>query len=457
MAYLNLMILLSRYIFAGFALVFVIVIFSAMKPFVSYNLGSISNKNSLLYICIFFFHLGASSILIGKADPLLRGEIIQNSIFFFVMITLITCFLRWTKKQEQLLLWNIIFFLLDISYIMLGRLELELARKQLGWMVIALSLALTLPPLCKRLMKPKYKYLYLGLLYVMMLLPFVFGTVINGATNWVNIAGITFQPSEIGKVALIFFLSAQFYKFEENKNKWLTLGISGGSVGIALIALVLQRDLGGALLYYLTFLIMLLAGTHKVWLSLIGLGVGSLASILGYFLFSHVRIRVNNWINPWNDISGAGYQVVQGLFAMGTWGWFGSGLTRGIPEKIPYATTDYIFAAICEEFGNLFALIMILCYLGIILQGFKIVLKQVDGFFELVVTGALTLLGLQTFIILGGVLKIIPLTGVTLPFVSYGGSSLLISIGLIGLLSFFSYTVEQKIPKREEGKYEKRK
>lgn len=457
MAYLNLMILLSRYIFGGFALVFIIVIFSGMKPFIGYNLGSTSSKNSLLYICIFFFHLGASSILIGKADASLRGEMLQNSIFFFILFTSMTVVLRLLKQQEQLLLWNIIFFLLDVSYIMLERLAHELARKQLGWMVLALMLALVLPPLCKRLMKPKYKYLYLGILVSMMLLPFIFGKATNGAINWVNIGPVAFQPSEIGKIALIFFLAAQFYKFEQNKHQWRTLYISGAGVGVALVALVLQRDLGGALLYYLTFLMMVLVGTHKIWLPLIGVGVGGVGSLFGYFLFSHVRVRVNNWIDPWQDISGSGYQVVQGLFAMGTWGWFGSGLTKGIPEKIPYATTDYIFAAISEEFGNLFAIIVILCYLGIVIQSLKIVLKQTDAFFALVITGIAVLLGLQTFIILGGVLKVIPLTGVTLPFVSYGGSSLLISIGMVGLLSYFSYYKHQKITKKEEERYEKRK
>lgn len=191
---------------------------------------------------------------------------------------------------------------------------------------------------------------------------------------------------------------------------------------------------------------MLFIGTQKFWLPLLGLGGGALASVAGYMLFSHVRVRVEAWLNPWADISGGGYQVVQGLFAMGTWGWFGSGLTRGIPTKIPFVTTDYIFAAIAEEFGNLFAIVVILCYLAIILQGLKIALMQKERFELFVCIGIVALLGFQVFIILGGVLKIIPLTGITVPFVSYGGTSLLVSIGMIGILGILAY--KAKHPKR---------
>ncbi|MGL6173568.1 MAG: FtsW/RodA/SpoVE family cell cycle protein [Cellulosilyticaceae bacterium] len=394
-----------------------------------------------------FFHLGGSSILVAKAaDNMMKQQILVNSIVVFLIITIATLILRICKRQQQLVMWNIVFFLLDISYITLQRLDHELATRQIAWMIVSVLLAITLPWIGFKLLAPKYKYLYLGITVITMVLPFIFGDARNGAMNWVQIGSFSFQPSEIGKVTMILFLAGLFDSWGEKKEKLKILIIAGVSMGGVLGCLVLQRDLGGALLYYLTFLVMLFIGTQKFWLPLLGLGGGALASVAGYMLFSHVRVRVEAWLNPWADISGGGYQVVQGLFAMGTWGWFGSGLTRGIPTKIPFVTTDYIFAAIAEEFGNLFAIVVILCYLAIILQGLKIALMQKERFQLFVCIGIVALLGFQVFIILGGVLKIIPLTGITVPFVSYGGTSLLVSVGMIGILGILAY--KAKYPKR---------
>lgn len=451
MPYLNLFILLSRYVFAGFGLIFIIVAFSFMKPFLPYSLGDSKTKNNLLYLCILFLHIGGSGILIAKAaDEVVRMQVIQNSLWMFCIITFTTWLLRLTKRHSQLILWNIVFFLLEVSYIMLQRLDIELATKQIEWMTVSIIAALFIPWLFVKFIQPKYKYVYLGITAITMILPFVFGQAKNGAINWVEIGPISFQPSEVGKVTLILFLAALFHDYEPSKKKLNKLIWAIGTVGVTLICLVFQKDLGGALLYYLTFLVMLFVGTQKVWLPLLGLVGGTIASFLGYMMFSHVRVRVQAWLNPWADISGGGYQVVQGLFAMGTWGWFGSGLTRGIPGKIPFVTTDYIFAAISEELGNIFAMIIILCYLAIILQGLKIALIQKEKFYMFICIGIVSLLGFQSFIIVGGVLKLIPLTGITLPFISYGGTSLLVSMGMIGILSILSY--KAKKPIKKEGK-----
>ncbi|MGL4344296.1 MAG: FtsW/RodA/SpoVE family cell cycle protein [Cellulosilyticaceae bacterium] len=440
MGYLNLMILLSRYIFAGFGLIFIVVAFSFMKPFISYPLGDKSSKNHFLYICLSFFHLAGSSILLAKAEEVqIRQEIFIGSLVVFALITVSTWLLRLFKYHEQLILWNIVFFLLDVGYIMLERLDHQLAMRQVAWMLVGILGALIVPVIFKKMIHPKFKWVYFGATTFCMLLPFIFGESKNGAINWVSIGPIAFQPSEVGKVFLVLFLSAVLEGWQQKKQAVKQLAILCGTTGFFLICLVLQRDLGGALLYYLVFLVLMLVGTQKFWYSLIGLFGGSIAAIMGYFLFGHVRVRVEAWLNPWADISGKGYQVVQGLFAIGTWGWFGSGLTRGIPQKIPIATTDYIFAALCEEFGNLFGIVIILCYLGVVLQGFKVVLIQKTRFNVMVAIGLASVIGFQTLIILGGVLKLIPLTGITLPFVSYGGTSMIVSLGIVGILTVLSH------------------
>lgn len=437
MPYLELMILLSRYIFAGFGIIFIVLVFSYMKPFISYSLGLPQQKNTLLYICISFFHLGGTAILFGKAPDLVtRQGLLFNSLIFFAVMTLVRWLIKLLKRQDELIIWHIIFFLVDVSYIMLERLNHGEATKQIIWFVLGMSIALFLPNLCGRLIKPKYKVLYMVLTIMMIVLPFIFGEAKYGAINWVQIGPIGFQPSEFGKVTFIMFLAAHFHEFNYKEHRMKELLIACGVTGFILLALVMQRDLGGALLYGLTFLVMLYIGTKNAFLPLLGIVGGAGASFIAYFLFGHVRVRVQAWLDPWSDISNTGYQVVQGLFAMGTWGWFGSGLTRGIPTTIPIVTTDYIFAAICEEFGNLFGIVILLCFLGLILQGLKAALIQLDDFSKFLCIGFVVILGLQTLIIIGGVMKLLPLTGITLPFVSYGGTSLFVSLAMMGILTY---------------------
>jgi cell division protein FtsW (lipid II flippase) len=453
MAYLNLMILVSRYVFTGFALIFTLIVLSSIKPFVTKSLGNFKGKNSLLFMTLLFFHVGASSILLGKADSKeVQFEIVKNSGIFLGILVILLLVYRIRKKQEQLFIIQIVLFLLDVGYIMLERLNPALAAKHMIWTAIGSLALLMIDLIGKRFLKQSFQYIYLLFFIGGMLLPFAFGVTANGAMNWVDIGGFTFQPSEIGKLLLVLFLAAIFSRQKVGKKEIL---FSGGVVAFSLIFLVLQTDLGGAFLYYVTFLWMLLIATQKPILPFGGVIGGGIAGVIGYELFSHVRVRVHNWLDPWQDVSGRGYQVVQGLFAMGTWGWFGSGLTRGIPQRIPYASTDYIFAAICEEFGNLFAILLLALYMGLIIYIFKIALMQKNAFYKMAAAGIGIILGIQILMIVGGVLKIIPLTGVTLPFISYGGSSLLTSCAMIGLILCFMNLKEEK--KKEDGVSEKRR
>ena len=316
-------------------------------------------------------------------------------------------------------------------------------------------IALIFPSIFSVLIKPQNKYFYLVLLVMTMGLPFVFGDTIYGATNWVSIGPLSFQPSEIGKVALVLFLAATLSDGERLKQGYRGLIFPGIVLLCALGCLVLQRDLGAVLLYYLTALLMMLVATQSLVIPGLGLLAGALGSVLGYFLFGHVRVRVEAWLNPWADINGKGYQVVQGLFAMGTWGWLGSGLTRGTPNKIPMNISDYIFAAVCEEFGNLIGVVILLCYLGIILLCLQVAFRYSHAFYRLVIVGIASLFGLQVFIIIGGVLKLIPLTGITTPFMSAGGTSIIVSMGMIGLITYFSYQA-RKNEEKEKKTYEAR-
>lgn len=456
MGYFNLVILLSRYMFAGFGILFIIVAFSFMKPFISYPLGTTKEKNRFLTTCLLFFHIAGVSIVVGKqAEASLRMPIAINGVIVLLLFVITLGLLRLWKRGHELILWQLMFFIMDIGYIMLERLDHSLASKQVMAYIVGTVVALIFPSIFSILIKPKNKYFYLATLGLTMILPFVAGDTILGATNWVSIGGFSFQPSEVGKVALVLFLASTLSDGEKIKEGYKGLIFPGAVVVAALGCLVIQRDLGAALLYYLTSLMLLLMATESFILPTLGLLAGGLGGGLGYLLFGHVRIRVEAWLNPWADITGNGYQVVQGLFAMGTWGWLGSGLTRGMPYKIPYAVSDYIFAAACEEFGNLIGVIILLCYLGIILLCMQVAFRYTHAFYRLVIVGIASLFAIQTFIIIGGVLKIVPLTGITTPFMSAGGTSVVVSMGMIGLITYFSYKGRMNEAKEEET-YEER-
>lgn len=276
----------------------------------------------------------------------------------------------------------------------------------------------------------------------LLVLPLVFGRETNGATNWVYIGGLSIQPSELVKLSLILVLA---WEMSRGKLlKWAAFALA------CLAVLMVQKDLGTALLYYGTALIMYYAASGNVLLTLAGIGGGCGAAVMGYTMFAHVKKRVAIWLNPWSDYENAGYQIVQSLMAIASGGLFGVGLGLGSPKTIPVYYTDFIFAVICEQFGVLFGLIVILMYLLLVWRGIRIASDAGRGFTGLVALGCTCMLGLQTFVIIGGVIKLIPLTGVTLPFVSYGGSSMVSSMCTVGLLEGVASNNEREV--REDEK-----
>lgn len=257
-------------------------------------------------------------------------------------------------------------------------------------------------------------------------LPLAIGTEINGATNWIRIGGTSLQPSEVVKIALVLVLS--YFMSRRRLVPWL------GFVGICMGVLMLQKDLGTALIYYCTALILFYANTGNLALTGVGLlGAGG-AAVLGYKMFAHVKKRVAVWRNPWQYYETSGYQIAQVLMAIASGGLFGVGLGLGAPRVIPVYFTDCIFAVICEQFGVIFGILTLVMYAIIIIRGVSTAIAARRGFYALIAMGVTAMLGIQTFIIIGGVLKLIPLTGVTMPFVSYGGTSMVSCMGLIGLL-----------------------
>ena len=269
-------------------------------------------------------------------------------------------------------------------------------------------------------------WLMLPVSLALLALPLRIGQETYGAKNWFYLGSISVQPSEIVKLSLLIIIA--HFMSRRKMLPWLFFSVS------CLGLLMLQKDLGTALLYYGATLLTYFAASGNLGMTALGLGGGAGAAVMGYRMFAHVKRRVAIWLNPFADYDNAGYQIVQSLMAIASGGLMGLGLGLGSPRTIPVYHTDFIFAVICEQFGLLFGLCVLLMYVALIWRGATTAMAARSSFHGLLAMGCTVMLGLQTFVIIGGVIKLIPLTGVTMPFVSYGGTSLVSSLCLIGLL-----------------------
>lgn len=340
-------------------------------------------------------------------------------------------------------LFLIISMLSSLGVIMIYRLDAAFGFRQITWYgagVILYFLSYTIFRWIKNW--DKYIYLYIGFGISLFLLTFIFGTTVKGAINWIRIAGFTLQPAEIIKLSYVFFIAAYFTYPEKLKNVYYFLGIAY----LHIIFLVLQRDMGMAMLFYGIFISIFYVFYKDNKLFLYNLGSSVLIVVFGYYTMGHVRVRFEAWLDPWRDIAGRGYQITQSLFAIGTGGFFGTGLGMGRPDYIPEVHTDFIFSAICEEMGVFGGIAVVLLYFILIYRGFKITLTIQNTFRKILALGITLTYTYQTFVIIGGVIKLIPLTGITLPFISYGGSALVsafIAFGILQALSKRSLEVEE--------------
>nr|WP_317356607.1 FtsW/RodA/SpoVE family cell cycle protein [uncultured Tyzzerella sp.] len=433
----ELIISISRYIFVIYLAIFLLAGFLICLS--ERNIIHINSNICLLVqrLIIFFFHTLAFIILsFNKENNSLNLNVV---LFFLITVSFIilgNIIAYKLYKNSCHLIWNGIFFLMSIGITMLYRLNPPLAIRQFVWFILGFSICLIIPMLLNilpRLNMFKYLYLFLGL--SLLLATLLLGVEDGGAKNWLSIKSFTFQPSELVKILFIFYLSSCF---SQSHLKIKNLIYPTIMSFVFIICLVFQTDLGSALIFFMTYLVMIYIATSKSWLVLLGSFLACLGSVIGYKLFSHVRVRVEIWLNPWSDISNKGYQIAQSLFAIGTYGVMGSGFNMGMPNTIPVVEKDLIFSAICEEFGIFFGIGLILIFIMIFYRSVKVSLNSQNKFLCLLSSGMTSLLCFQTFLIIGGATKLIPLTGVTLPFISYGGSSIIINFVIIGILQWVS-------------------
>ncbi|MEE1043027.1 MAG: FtsW/RodA/SpoVE family cell cycle protein [Clostridia bacterium] len=337
-------------------------------------------------------------------------------------------------------LFLIVYLLVTLGVVMICRINYDKGMKQVLWYLISL-VAFYVTFFCYRYIKflSNLKWLYYFVGVFLFVFTLAFGTTINGAKNWITIGRFNIQPSEIIKLFFVFFLAC-YYSFKEKKmfdrikERYVVMFCTYTYLGF----LILQREWGIMLLFFITYIVMefVFEGDFKILLGNILLAC--LGCYMGYLVLNHIQIRFHTWLNPWENVTGSGYQISQSLFAIASGGFFGTGLGQGRPGYIPEVHSDFIFSAICEELGLFGGFAIIILFFIFTYRGIKIALKLPDGFDKCVATGITVMFGIQTFIIIGGVIKMIPLTGITLPFISYGGSSLLSSFISLGILQAIS-------------------
>ena len=336
-----------------------------------------------------------------------------------------------------------------VGYVFIARLDESLAGLQAVWTAVGIAAFIGTLVLVRRtraLEGYRYTLMFVGIgLLLLPLVPGV-GRTINGARIWVSLGPVSFQPGEFAKIVLaVFFASYLVEKREVLAMASVRLGPvmlpdlrHFGPVllawGASLIVMFYERDLGSSLLFFAVFVVMLWIATERASYLAVSMLLFGGGALLAWKVFSHVQVRVDNWLDPWQDVVGAGFQTVQGTFALAFGGITGTGLGLGSPGRIPAAETDFIFAAIGEELGLAGTTAVLVAFLLMVGTGFRIALQADDPFEKLLAAGLTTILGLQSFIIIGGVIRLVPLTGITLPFVSYGGSSLVANYVLLALL-----------------------
>jgi peptidoglycan glycosyltransferase len=336
-----------------------------------------------------------------------------------------------------------------IGYVFIARLDPHLAGLQATWTAIGVAAYIGTLVVVRRVRDLRQWMWTFALVGIgLLLLPLVpgVGRTINGARIWVSLGPVNFQPGEPAKLALALFFAAYLVERRELLARML---FRVGPLRLpeprhllpvllawmaSLVVMVAQKDLGSSLLFFALFIVMLWVSTERA--SYLGEGAGMVAAgaVAAWSAFAHVQERVSMWLNPWQDPQGNGYQIIQGSFAMAWGGLVGTGNGLGDPGRVPAAETDFIFAANGEELGLVGATAVLVAFLLMVGAGLRIAVRAEASFDKLLAAGLTTIVGLQSFIIIGGVVRLVPLTGVTLPFVSYGGSSLVANYVLLALL-----------------------
>ncbi|MBS4900350.1 MAG: FtsW/RodA/SpoVE family cell cycle protein [Clostridiales bacterium] len=416
---------ISRYIFVGLISIYTLV------SFVGATLRdnrALKGVYAVQNIATFVIHLLAYIILYINTNDL-KYMILYACEFALLFVTIVVYDVVYPKASR--LLVNNMILLEAIGFIMIARMNYSEAVRQLVLGIIGTVITFFVPAILRKVKKIRdwgWIYAIVGFILLVLVL---FGGKEYGANIALRIGSFRLQPSEFVKILIILFIASLYNKRRDFKQIMIVSGVAAAHV----MVLIVSNDLGTALIMFVTYLMMIYVATKKPLLLVAGGGVGAVAALLANKFVPHVTNRIAIWKNPWDKVNTSGYQIAQSLFALAAGGWIGVGLTKGRPNLIPFVEKDMVFSAITEEMGAIFSIAIILICLNNLLLMMNIASRCNTLFYRLVAVGLGTTYAFQVFLTIGGAIKLIPLTGVTLPFVSYGGSSLISSLIMFGLIN----------------------
>ena len=430
-----------KYLLILFFAIFTIVSFTAQV-----DIPDEKKKGRYTFQCIavFIVHLaGSACTALNIADGTVHsfttaqfGALYAAQLLYLVfMMMILPHIVRLSRGMN-----NVMCMLIVTGFIIQTRLNFDASGRQFFFLLAASAVFLVFQiiyKLVRGLYKLTWAYFAAGMILILIVL--VFASVDAGAKIAIDLGFISFQPFEFVKILFVLFVAGAFNK--ANSLKMVIITAAGAMIQILLM--VMCTELGTALILFVVYILMLYASTKKFRYVILGTAAFAAACVAAYFMFAHVRVRVSVWLDPWADIDGRGYQITQSLFAIGSGGWLGTGLYKGSPLYVPMVANDFVFSAISEELGAVFSIFLILLCLCFVLMIFRVAVRVYDKFNKLAAFGLGCTYGIQVFLTIGGAIKMIPSTGINLPFISTGGSSVLASMLIAGIVQGL-YAVSEK-------------
>ncbi len=377
-------------------------------------------------------------------------SVFRPMLIWFVLIAAAMAILNRFKPNHDPYIFSLFAFLTGWGLLLQRRLAPAFITRQIIWFLLSITVLLlvtVLPRNLRLFRRYRYTFLTLGILLLVVTLLFGINPTGYGAALWLKVPFVNayFQPSELVKLLIVFFFASYFadkgYIINERHKRGFRAALPYLAPlalmwGFCIVLLIWQRDMGAATIFFVLFLAMLYTATGQERYLLIGAIMLLIASVIGYYAYDLIALRIDAWFNPWPDVYGRSFQIVQSLYALAEGGISGEGIGQGLPTFIPVVHSDFVFAAIAEEWGLIGTMTTVACFAILAQRGLHIAMSVDNRFHMYLAIGMTTLISVQALLIMGGVTKLVPLTGVTLPFLSYGGSSLVVVSLMVGLLLY---------------------
>jgi len=428
------------------------------------DLPSRNRELGLIGLAVLITTAGFAAVQLARAQEFSSSPLVA-ALLFAVAYFVAHAVVRVALPDADPYVLPITAVLTAIGLIEIYRISPQLARDQGIWMLLGLALFVGVVIAFRDIRRlEELKYTCGALAVVLLVLTITLGASVNGARLWIRIGGLQIQPGEFAKILLVVFLAGYLRERREvlaaPTRRILGVGIPALRhalpllllCGISLVLLVAMNDLGTSLLFYVIALSMIYIATGRLLYVGAGLGIFALGALGAVQLTSHVQSRIEGWLDPWAVEQTSGYQIAQSIYTIADGGVLGAGFGRGLilnsggSTIIPFAQTDFIYSVIANEMGLVGAIAVVLLYLLLAWRGFRIATTADDGFSKLLAAGLATAVAFQVFVIVGGVIRLLPLTGLTLPFVSYGGSSVTANFAIAGLLLCISQRANRERP-----------